>query len=373
MKVAYFTESLPPNTDGVVKTLCHLVDTLEAENVDFRFFSPVKPGDDYSWTRKVKKVSSVPFILYSDYRLGLPYFDGLESDLNEFQPDLIHVVSETLLGMYGLQYARKKKIRTVSSYHTHFVSYFSYYGFRRAEKLGWKFLQWFHNQTSRTYAPSPSSIEELEEQGIERCELWQRGIELDRFSPDNRSIALRKSIGADDSTPVLLFVGRLVKEKDLDDLIDANIILQERGHQFKQVIVGDGPMMNELKERLPQAHYTGYQYGKNLAEWYASSDLFVFPSTTETFGNVILEAFASGTPAVAVDKGGVADIINQGLDGLIAKSNNPLDFSDKIELLLKRDDLRTKFSRIARNTSQRYSWNEINKGLINSYETVLSN
>ncbi len=371
MKVAYFTESLPPNKDGVTKTLCHLVNTLESEKIEYKFYSPVKPDETFEWTRKVRKVPSVPFALYDYYRMGLPYFEGIFQELDEFRPDLVHIVSQTLLGCYGLKYAQKRKIPVVSSYHTNFVQYMGYYGLDILTDVGWHYLRWFHNQCLRTYAPSPSTMTELEKEGISSVELWQRGIELDLFSPGMRKQELRHTVTESDE-PVLLFVGRLVREKDLDDLIEANQILKTRGFQFKQVIVGDGPMRPELENRLPEAHFTGFLSGVELAEWYATSDLFVFPSTTETIGNVILEAFASGLPAVGVNKGGVADIITNGVDGWIAAANDPEDFAEKIAFFLNDMNMTRNFGVDARLTAQKYSWEAINGRLLNSYEQVIS-
>ncbi|MBN1782879.1 glycosyltransferase family 1 protein [bacterium] len=371
MKVAYFTESLPPNKDGVTKTLCRLVDTLESEKIEYKFYSPVKPDESVEWTRKVRKVPSVPFALYDYYRMGLPYFEGIFQELDAFRPDLVHIVSQTLLGCYGLKYAHKRRLPIVSSYHTHFVQYMSYYGLDMLADVGWHYLRWFHNQCQCTYAPSPSTVAELQNEGIGSVELWQRGIELDLFSPEKRSDALRNSVTSS-GEPILLFVGRLVREKDLNDLIDANQLLKERGFRFKQVIIGDGPMRQELEQELPDAHFTGFLAGEELAVWYASSDLFVFPSTTETFGNVILEAFASGIPAVGVDKGGVADIITSGVDGMIALANNPGDFAEKIAFFLKDSNMSRHFGRDARFTAQKYRWDTINRKLLESYQQVIS-
>jgi len=370
MKVAYFTESLPPKQDGVVKALCHLVDTLESEKIEYKFYSPVKPDLSVSWTGNVRKVSSVPFALYDYYRMGLPYFEGIFDELDDFKPDLIHVVSQTPLGCYGMKYAKKRHLPVVSSYHTNFVRYMTYYGLDILTEVGWHYLRWFHNQCLRTYAPSPSTISELEHKGIQGVELWQRGIELERFSPRFRNSELRASVTQSDE-PILLFVGRLVKEKDLDDLISANYLLRDCGFRFKQVIIGDGPMRTELEKRLPDAHLTGFLSGHELETWYASSDLFVFPSTTETFGNVILEAFASGIPAIAVNKGGVADIITHGVDGMIAEANNPEDFAEKIVYFLKNMDMARHFGMDARKTSETYSWQTINTKLLESYQQVL--
>ncbi|HPG38623.1 MAG TPA: glycosyltransferase family 1 protein [bacterium] len=371
MKLAIFTESLPPNTDGVVKTLSRLADSLLDEHIDFKFFSPVKPESGYAWADRVKKVGSVPLFLYKDYKLSLPYFSGIDVDLDAMRPDLVHICTPSLLGLFGMDYARKNSIPIVSSYHTNFVDYFSYFGLDGLEASGWNYLKWFHNRCERTYVPSPSVISELQQKGIRDMELWQRGIELERFNPAKRSRQLRESIGAD-AKPVLLFVGRLINHKDLEDLVEAHTILENR-YDYKLVIVGDGPMKAELIEKLPEAHFTGYQYGEDLARWYASADIFVFPSTTETFGNVILEAFASGLPAIGVAKGGVADIINHGVDGYIAEPKNPADFAAKIALLLDNPDYRVLMGVQARVTAKNYCWNTINGKLIKSYERVIEN
>lgn len=371
MRVTYFTESLPPNTDGVVKTLVNLVDTLQQENIEFQFFSPVKPDHTYTWSQKVKQVKSVPFFLYKDYKMGLPFFEGIKRQMDEFKPDLIHICSPTLLGVYGLNYATRNNIPVVTSYHTHFIDYFSYYGLSWLEPTGWAFLQWFHNKCKMTYAPSQSAINQLLSRGIRDVALWERGIELDKFSPKFRDMELRKSVRAE-NIPILLFVGRLINHKDLDVLAAADKILKAKGYFFKIVIVGDGPMRVELEERLPDAHYTGYQYGENLSKWYASADIFTFPSTTETFGNVILEAFASEIPAVGVNAGGVADIINHDFDGLIAQPKNPKDFAKNVERLLAHPDYRLKLGRQARKTAKRYSWREINRRLLENYDHIIT-
>ncbi len=370
MRVAYFTESLPPMTDGVARTLTHLVNTLESEQVDYRFFSPIKPTAAIEWHGKVRKVFSVPFVLYDTYRVGVPYFHGLQAELDSFQPDLIHIVSPTLLGLYGLNYAKRRNLTVVASYHTHFVSYFSYYGFSKAERIGWNYLQWFHNRCDRTFTPSASAVRELQENGIREVELWQHGVDLEQFSPSYRSESLRQSIGAGHK-PILLFVGRLVKEKDLDDLVEADGILSERGHDFKLVVVGDGPMKEDLMSRLPQAHFTGYLHGPELSSWYASADIFVFPSTTETLGNVILEAFASGLPVVTVAKGGVADVVTPNIDGLIAQPNNPQDFADKIAMLLSNSSYTKQLGIQALRSAAKQSWHEHNGKLLGSYQELL--
>ena len=367
MRVAYFSESLAPTiSDGVTRTLTQLVRTLDHEGVEYRIFSPIDPGPSVAWRDRVRRVRSVPFLPYSYYRVGLPYLQGILRELERFRPDVVHAVNPTPLGIFGVDYARRRGIPAVSSYHTRFVSYLPYYRLRGFEDLAWSYLAWFYNRCQMTYAPSNSARSELHDRGIRDVELWQRGIDRSRFSPQFRSEELRARTG-DPALPLLLFVGRLVREKDLADLVDTANCLKARRQPFRLVFVGDGPMRNELAQRLPEAHFAGYQEGAELAAWYASADLFVFPSTTETFGNVILEAFASGVPAVAVRAGGPADIVVPGENGLLASPHDAEDLANKIEVMLRNRSVAAQLREGALRSADRYDWSTINRRLIESY------
>jgi glycosyltransferase involved in cell wall biosynthesis len=273
--------------------------------------------------------------------------------------------------MYAQGYARRRRIPVVSSYHTRFVSYFPYYGLGKWERLGWSFLSWFYNRCDMTFAPSSSAAMELGDHGVRPVELWTRGIDAERFSPRHRDAVLRQQI-APSGSPVLLFVGRLVREKDVDVLVDATEILSARGQQFVVAFVGDGPMQDELNERLPDAVFAGYQSGPELSRWYASADVFVFPSTTETFGNVILEAFASGLPAVGTRAGGVQDLIQTGFNGLLAPPRDSLAFANAIEAILRNRQFRARLRAGALQTASQYRWPAVNRRLLASYEQVVA-
>lgn len=372
MKIAYFTESLPPKKDGVARTLGKLADTLQTEKIEFKFFCPFAPTLDTTWSDQVIQVNSIPFLLYPEYRVGIPDRGHLLRILDHFKPDIIHSVSPTPLGLFGSEYALRYKIPAVSSYHTHFVSYFKYYRLRALEKAGWNYLKWFYNKFKKIYVPSRSAVNELQQQGFQNLDLWQRGIDLHNFSPEFRNETLRRQICQNDE-PILLFVGRLVKEKDLEDLVAANRILRRLDYKYKIVIVGDGPMKPRLIRDLPDAHFTGFLQGKELSTWFASSDLFLFPSTTETFGNVILEAYSSGLPVIGVNKGGVTDIIQDNQTGLIARANTPPDLARKIKIMLDNVRLRREFSQNAIRYARNFSWRQINLRLISDYESIISN
>jgi phosphatidylinositol alpha 1,6-mannosyltransferase len=372
MRVVYFTESLYPLVDGVSRTLARLFATLERRGVEFLVFSPFVPDAAVSWRTRVVGVPFARFPLYPDYRVSVPRPRRISAALERFAPDLVHVVSPTPTAVWAQRYARRHSLPVVASFHTHFVSYFRYYGFPWLEPLGWRLLRWFYGRCDRVYAPSRSIIRELEGQGLGNLELWSRGIDGERFSPDYRDPALRAHIGADADTPVLLLVSRLVKEKDLADLVEVDRILRARGVRFRLALVGDGPMRAELEERLPEAVFAGHRHGAELAAWYASADVFLFPSTTETLGNVVLEAMASGLPTVVVDRGGPQDLVEPGETGLLARANDVVDLADRAERLLRDPAERERMAAAAHAAAAARDWERINGRLLESYRELLA-
>ncbi|MEZ4745951.1 MAG: glycosyltransferase family 1 protein [Calditrichia bacterium] len=372
MKVVYFADSLPPIADGVSHTMCRLADSLLANNVQFQMISPFQPGENYRWNSRVIKIPSVRFPLYRQYRLGLPQISRIAQFVRAFQPDIIHAVSPTFMGVYAQKLAMSMNVPVVASFHTHFSSYFRYYRAGAFEKLAEKTLARFYNRCDATFAPSENIIEMLKNQGVQSLKLWTRGIDINRFTPAKYDVDLRLSIDAG-TKPVLLFVGRLVKEKDLDDLIKMAKILEQRNLPHKLVIVGDGPMRKELRLKLKNAVFAGHQSGEALAKWFASADIFVFPSTTETFGNVILEAFASGLPVVAANAGGPASLVKTGINGYLAKPNSPVDLCLCVEKLLDNRPLRIKMGMNARSFAEQFSWDAVNRQLLTDYQQIIEN
>ena len=370
MRIAYFTESLPPLTDGVARTFTRLAETLNAEGVEFLFISPSQPTEFEPWRGRVIKVPSVPFPLYTYYHVGLPFSPWLDSKLDRFRPDLIHVTAPTPLSLYGQNYAVRRGIPSVASYHTHFTDYMPYYGLKGWIDWGWKLLKWFHNRSRLSYAPAPGSAAELIRRGIAGVQIWPRGIDKKKFSPRFRNDSLRRKLGAG-KEPLLLFVGRLVREKDIADLAEAARRLREKGYRFRLAFGGDGPFRRELQALLPQDYFPGFLQGRELAELYASADLFVFPSTTETFGNVVLEAFASGLPVVAVNQGGSADLVNHRVNGLLARPRDPADFAVQIQTLLDHPGERNRLGKGALATAGDYDWPRINRRLLAGYQALL--
>ena len=370
MRVAYFTESLPPLTDGVARTYTWLAEALNDAGVDFRFVSPCLPLEAEPWRGRVLQQASVAFPLYTYYRMGLPYPPRLYRELDAFKPDLIQVASPTLLGAVGQHYARSRGLPCVASYHTHFTDYFPYYHLGFLQRAGWALLRAFHQGCVRTYAPSPSCLARLEGEGIQGVELWERGLDAERFSPYQRREEERSRWVEEDEV-LALYAGRLVADKDLAVLAGALETVRARGLKLRCVFAGDGPLRAELQARLPLDHFPGFVRGKALSRLFASADIFTFPSPNETFGNVVLEAMASGLPVLAVRKGGPVDLLDHGRSGWLTPPGDAGAFAGGLERLVADGGLRQSLAAHALLSAKRYHWREVHGRLVKSYERVL--
>ncbi len=370
MRIAYFTESLPPLTDGVSRTLTQLRKSLIDEGHEFIFFSPFVPWPD-GWDGKVVEIASAPFPLYPEYRFSLPVLHDIKSKLDVFRPDLVHVCSPFLLGIAAFNYARSVGIPLAASYHTRFVSYLKYYGFPWFEPYGWNYLRWFYNQSDMTFVPSWATIDELRWRNFRNLALWERGIDTACYSPAFADPTLRKR-WSPDGDPIALFVGRLVREKDIEVLIHAYHLLRSRGIEFKLVFVGEGPMRDEIAGSIPGAVMAGFLTGPELSRAYASADIFAFPSTTESFGNVVLEASASGLPCVVAGEGGVANLVLDGETGFVTHPRDSENFASRMEFLLTNDLLRNTFAARALELAEQKDWSRVNGVLFDWYHRLIA-
>jgi phosphatidylinositol alpha 1,6-mannosyltransferase len=370
LRVAFFTESLLPLVDGVSMTLDQLFHALERDGVAFRVFAPFVPDHHVSWAHHVRGVRSFAFPLYRDYRVSLPGGRALAAELDEFAPDIVHVVSPTPNAVWAQSWARSRGIPVVATFHTHFVSYFPYYRLHGLQWLGWRLLRWFHGRCAATYAPSASIVRELAAHGVPNVRLWSRGVDTQRFSPVWRDAELRARAGAHAGRPLVLTVSRLVREKDLADLVRVDRELRRRGVDVGVVLVGDGPMRRRLERDLPHACFAGHQSGQALARWYASADIFLFPSTTETFANVVQEAMASGVPAVVVDRGGPPGVIDPGHSGLVARAHDEQEMADCVQRLVEDAALRRAMGHAARRQALTRSWDVVTADLIAEYHRI---
>ncbi|OCL28559.1 glycosyl transferase family 1 [Orenia metallireducens] len=373
MKVAIFTDTFFPQINGVTKTLGKLKEYFDQKGIDYIIFAPddSKNSND-SFEDNTQRMISFRFFLYPECRLSVPNYFRIRNKLNEYKPDLIHIVTPFNLGLCGLKYATSYNIPLVSSYHTNFTHYLDYYNLNLLEKPIWSFFKWFHDHCQMNFCPSQATLEELRKNGIKDLAIWDRGIDTSLYSPDYQNDDLRRKYGLKDKI-TLLYVGRLAPEKNLSLLIKSMKILNQKYQdKVKLLITGNGPLLDELKADSPEnVIFTGYLKGKELSQVYASADIFAFPSITETYGNVILEAMASGLPVVSFLEGGVRENLIDNYNGLACEEIDPEDFSIKLEKLIIDRKLRTELGNNAYKYALNKSWDNVFKRLVANYQKVV--
>jgi glycosyltransferase involved in cell wall biosynthesis len=369
MRLAYFNANLKIGQDGVTRVVYKMIDGALARNHEAIAITSILPELSEQLI-PMYKVPSVVIPLQKAYRMAIPGYQSFAKILNEFQPDIIHINSPCTLGFGAVKYAKHFGIPVVATYHTHFPTYPRYYNLTKLEDLVWRITRNLYNNVDRTLVPTRPILNELTENNIHRLQYLPNGVDTGLFTPERRNNVWRTQFG-DGSKPVVLFVSRLVWEKDLRVLANAYQQLKTKRNDFEMVIVGDGSARTEFEQMMPGAHFLGYQSGATLAESFASADIFVFPSTTETFGLVTLEAMASGLIPVAAKMGGATEIIEEGISGLFAKPLDGADLAQKVEWLLDHPNLRRTISGQAHRRAQEYRWESILSRLFITYEGVI--
>ena len=373
-RVALFTGAYNHIADGVSLTLNRLVAHLEQRGVEVRVFAPTvdDPALDHAGT--LVPVPSVPIPGRSDYRFTLGITPSVRRELEAFDPTLYHVATPDLLGRHALNTAHDTDTPVVASYHTHFSSYLKYYHLDLLESALWAYLRRFYERCEQVYVPSTAIAEELSSHGItDGLRLWRRGVDTGRFTPRRRSSDWRRAHGIDDNEVVVAFVSRLVWEKGLDVYADVIQRLERQGVPHRSVVVGDGPARKDLEARLPNTTFTGFLDGDALARAYASSDVFLFPSDTETFGNVTLEAMASGVPTIAADAAGSRDLVEHDTTGVLCPPGDRDAFTKATKRLVLNASLRRSMSTAAHERAQHFTWPTILERMNEYYDEVLSN
>ncbi len=371
MRIAIFTDTFYPDINGVARTLKRLTNFLESQNITFKVFAPDSTSEEYV-SSHIHRFKSLSFFLYPECRLAFPNLQQVKTELQNFAPDLIHVATPFNIGLCGVYFAKKLNIPLVGSYHTNFDDYLHYYNLPFLSKVLWKYMHWFHRTCKKIFVPSTATFQLLKQHGFTNLELWPRGVDCQLFHPTNDRSAVKRLYCPEESY-LLTYVGRLAPEKDLNTLFAAAESLPaELNKKVHWLIIGDGPLREELETLAPaNMTFTGYLGGKQLAEAYAASDLFVFPSPTETFGNVVLESLASGTPVIGAKSGGVQNIIKPGVTGLLCKPSNVEEFSEAIQYLLTNERIRRQMAVAGRDYALTQSWNQILENLICQYTNVI--
>ncbi|NEQ28166.1 MAG: glycosyltransferase, partial [Microcoleus sp. SIO2G3] len=288
-----------------------------------------------------------------------------------FAPDLVHVVNPAVLGIAGIYYSKLHRVPLVASYHTHLPKYLEHYGLGMLEGVLWELLKAMHNQAQLNLCTSTAMQEELTSHGIERVELWQRGVDTELFQPNlaSREVRSRLSQGHPDD-PLLLYVGRLSAEKEIDRIKP----VLEAIPAARLALVGDGPYRQELERIFANTptNFVGYLTGIDLAAAFASADAFVFPSRTETLGLVLLEAMAAGCPVIAANAGGIPDIVTDGVNGYLFDPTDEQGAIAATQRLLDQPDARDTLRQNARSEAERWGWAAATRQLQRYYQSILS-
>ena len=336
LRIAFVTETYPPEVNGVAMTLAELVRRLQArqhqislirprqghERVGEKSHQPLKSlqvdqtsPPDGGLPIEEFLVHGVQIPRYSQLRMGLPAKRFLIRQWTLQRPDVVHIATEGPLGWSALQAARRLKLPVSTDFRTNFHAYSGHYGLRWLYRPIMGYLRTFHNLAHRTTVPTKTLLAQLAASGFERLAVVARGIDAERFNPRHRCEALRAQWGLTEGDFAVLYVGRLAAEKNLDGLAIAFEAIERANPRARLILVGDGPMRAALQSRLPKALFCGQQMGHDLARCYASADLFLFPSKTETFGNVTVEAMASGLPVVAFTDGAALELVRTDENG----------------------------------------------------------
>lgn len=360
MNVLIVTDTYPPDINGVARTLETLAEGLARLGHGVDVLTTRRGAGAATDPHRVRvcSVRSVRFPGYREVRAGLVGAGKLRKIMKALGTDVIYVAVETLMGLNAIRAARRLGIPVVSGFHTNFHSYADHYGVWFMKRIAARFLRWFHNLTSRTLAPSRGTAEQLRALGVSNVGILGRGVDTELFSPARRDSALRREWGAADSSPVVVFVGRIAAEKNLPLAVKAMARVMEKHAGARGVFVGEGPKAGWLRRRHPQFVHAGARVGADLARHYASADMFLFTSLTETYGNVLPEAMASGLVTVSFDNAAAHEVVEHGRNGFTAPLHDEAAFLaavDEAGARWKDASIR----RAARETAQTLSWNAI--------------
>lgn len=358
MHITYITETYPPEINGVSLSVARTVDFLRNRGHTVDIVRPRQPHEGPLNTAMEWRTAGVPIPMYRDLRFGLAKASAMRQRLQWQQPDVVHIATPGPLAWVAARVAQNLGIPVSTDFRTNFHLYSNYYGLSLLSPVILRALRGFHNQGLRTHVPTAALRAQLDKQGFKNLAVIGRGVDTDRFHPARHSPSLRDQFAGADG-PLLLHVGRLAQEKNVQLALQAFQALRSELPQARMVVVGDGPQREQLQRRHPDVHFVGMQQGEALARYYASADLFLFPSLSDTFGNVVPEALASGVPVVAFDTGAAAELVRDSGAGLVAAPDRPQDFIEATCSLGSRYQYLALMRKRARAVAMTISWEQV--------------
>ncbi|WP_293883558.1 glycosyltransferase family 1 protein [Sphingomonas sp.] len=372
LRIALFSGNYNYVRDGANQALNRLVGYLLKQGAAVRVYSPKVDSPAFPATGDLVGVPALPIPGRAEYRVPLMLSPRAKRDLHRFAPNLIHVSAPEILGHSAVSFGRRNGLPVIASVHTRFETYPRYYGLAFLEPAVTALLRRFYRRCDAIVAPSDSMAQLLRDQRMNYdVGIWSRGVDREIFSPEKRSLEWRRSLGIADDDVVIGFVGRLVMEKGLDVFADAIEQLEQRGVRHRVLVIGEGPAREWFQRRLPNAVFAGFQAGPDLGRAVASMDLLFNPSVTETFGNVTLEAMASGLPVVAAIATGSESLVTDAVTGRLIRPGAISRFADALQDYATDPQQRAAAGQAGARAADRYSWDAINGTLANTYLRIV--
>ena len=358
--------------DGANQALNRLADYLLRQGAQVRAYAPTVENPAFEATGEIVSVPSVPIPLRPEYRWPLALTPRIRRDLADYRPNIVHIASPDVVAHRAVSWARRNDVAAVASIHTRFETYLAYYHLQMLEPAARAIMRRLYRRCDAIVAPSESMAAVLRAQRMNRdISIWTRGVDRNQFHPGRRDMAWRRGLGIKDKTFVVAFLGRLVMEKGLDVFADAIDALVERKVKHQVLVIGDGPARAWFAQRLPQAMFIGEQVGADLARSVASSDVFLNPSITETFGNVTLESMACGLPVVAAVATGATSLVRDGETGMLVEPSDVDGFAEALERYAKDPELRRRHGEAGLAYAQTMDWDRINSAVVKIYLRVI--
>ena len=366
MRIAMVTETYPPEVNGVARTMGLIAEGLQRRGHSVQLVRPRQNGHDNAVNGEVL-VRGIPIPRYTQLRMGVPSGRLLEKNWTDQRPDLVHIATEGPLGWSALAAARRLGVPVATDFHTNFHTYMRDYGMAWLARPVAAYLRGFHNRAACTMVPTREMAEALSGLRFERLRVVGRGVDPAVFSPEKRSVELRASWGADDTTLVALCVSRFAHEKNFPLVIRAYEAMRRIRPEAKLVLVGDGPLADELRKKNVGCVIAGRKVDGELSRHYASADVFLFPSMSETWGNVTLEAMASGLGIVAYNYAAAREVLRHGENALLAPFGDAASFVTRAEMLARDLELVRRLGKEARKAAESRTWERI----VEDFEAVL--
>ncbi|HYI42821.1 MAG TPA: glycosyltransferase family 1 protein [Sphingomicrobium sp.] len=373
LRIALFTGNYNYVRDGANQALNRLVGYLLRQGTSVRVYAPTVDKPAFEPTGDLVSVPSVAIPFRSEYRLPLALPPGVRRDLAQFAPNVVHIASPDIVSHRAVSWARRRNIPAVASVHTRFETYLAYYHLEMLEPAARALLRRLYRRCDALLAPSESTAAVLRAQRMNKhISIWARGVDREQFNPGRRDMAWRRSLGIADEEMIVAFLGRVVAEKGLDVFADAIDALKARHVPHRVVVIGEGPARPSFEARLPSsAVFVGHQEGPDLARALASTDVFLNPSITETFGNVTLEAMACALPVVAAVATGATSLVRDGETGLLVEPGDAESYADALEAYARDPGLRARHGIAGLAFAQTMDWDRINSAVFGVYGRVI--